>query len=228
MHTPCAGFSRTGVRYQVSGTGYLAPGTWYPAPKPVRRRGPDTEDRVWPPKNAHTAYAFWIHTLTEPYSSEVGYGTAEAARRLAPKPPIDTTRCDKMRLLRWYAFRLIGMAILGWFGGLLAPAYAQVDEETFQQLEFNFTPPGARAAAMGGAFIGLADDATAAQTNPASLLVFLRPEVALASCSRLKTGRGPSPCFGTNPSGSKTNSPLTPERPPCPASSSSPSKGVWN
>jgi hypothetical protein len=83
-----------------------------------------------------------------------------------------------MRLLRRYAFRLIGLAILGWFSGLLAPAYAQVDEETFQQLEFNFIPPGARATAMGGAFIGLADDATAAQTNPAGLLVLLRPEVA--------------------------------------------------
>jgi hypothetical protein len=32
-------------RYQVSGTGYLAPGTWYPAPEPNRRRGPDTEPR---------------------------------------------------------------------------------------------------------------------------------------------------------------------------------------
>jgi len=51
VHTPCAGFSKhetgipPGARYQVSGTGYLAPGTWYPAPEPVRRRGPNTEHR---------------------------------------------------------------------------------------------------------------------------------------------------------------------------------------
>jgi hypothetical protein len=76
-----------GTRYPVSGTGYLAPGTWHPAPEPVRRRGPDTEDRAWPPENAHTGYASCIHTLTEPYSSEVGYGTAEAARHPALNSP---------------------------------------------------------------------------------------------------------------------------------------------
>jgi hypothetical protein len=56
LHTPCAGFSKTGARYQVSGTGYLAPGTRYPAPKPVRRRGPNTEHRRPSPatrKRAH-------------------------------------------------------------------------------------------------------------------------------------------------------------------------------
>ncbi|GBC85574.1 hypothetical protein HRbin11_02024 [bacterium HR11] len=83
-----------------------------------------------------------------------------------------------MRHLRRYAWRFIGLAVLGWVGGCLVPAYAQVDEESFQQLEFNFIPPGARATAMGGAFIGLADDATAAQTNPAGLLVLIRPEIA--------------------------------------------------
>ncbi len=44
---------------------------------------------------------------------------------------------------------------------------------------FNFNSPGARANAMGGAFIGLADDATAAFTNPAGLVVLTRPELAL-------------------------------------------------
>ncbi len=63
---------------------------------------------------------------------------------------------------------------------LLLPATtsAQVDEESFQQLEFNFVPPGARATAMGGAFIALADDATAAISNPAGLLALLRPEIS--------------------------------------------------
>ncbi len=59
-----------------------------------------------------------------------------------------------------------------------AVASAQVDLESFQQVEFNFVPPGARATAMGGTFLGLADDATAAQTNPAGLVVLARPEVA--------------------------------------------------
>jgi hypothetical protein len=36
---------RAGYRGPSRGTGYLAPGTWYPAPEPVRRRGPDTEPR---------------------------------------------------------------------------------------------------------------------------------------------------------------------------------------
>jgi len=31
-----------GPGFQVSGTGHLVPGSWYPAPEPVRRRGPDT------------------------------------------------------------------------------------------------------------------------------------------------------------------------------------------
>jgi hypothetical protein len=56
-------------------------------PESNRRRGPDTEDRAWPPENAHTGYASCIHALTEPYSSEVGYGTAEAARHPAPNSP---------------------------------------------------------------------------------------------------------------------------------------------
>jgi hypothetical protein len=51
LHTPCAGFSRTGTRYRV----HLAPGTWYPAPEPNRRRRPDTEHRGLPAtgKRAH-------------------------------------------------------------------------------------------------------------------------------------------------------------------------------
>ncbi|MBI4543280.1 MAG: hypothetical protein HY705_09630, partial [Gemmatimonadetes bacterium] len=43
---------------------------------------------------------------------------------------------------------------------------------------FNFNPPGARSTAMGSAFVGLADDATAAATNPAGLTTLLYPEVS--------------------------------------------------
>lgn len=46
-------------------------------------------------------------------------------------------------------------------------------------LDFRFNNPGARANAMGGAFIGLADDATAAFTNPAGLTVLTKPEISV-------------------------------------------------
>ena len=49
------------------------------------------------------------------------------------------------------------------------PASAQTDEEFFQTFPLNFSNPGARAQAMGGAFIAVADDASAAVTNPAGL-----------------------------------------------------------
>lgn len=45
-------------------------------------------------------------------------------------------------------------------------------------LEFSFSNPGARSMGFGGAFIGLADDATAAFTNPAGLVQLVRPEVS--------------------------------------------------
>ena len=42
-----------------------------------------------------------------------------------------------------------------------APAGAVTDEEVFRNFRFNFVNPGGRAVAMGGAFVGIADDATA-------------------------------------------------------------------
>jgi len=46
-------------------------------------------------------------------------------------------------------------------------------------LQFSFNNPGARSLAMGGAFLALADDATAAYTNPAGLSQLFRPEFSL-------------------------------------------------
>lgn len=46
------------------------------------------------------------------------------------------------------------------------------------QLQYNFAPPGARSLAMGAAFIGLADDATAAGSNPAGLTILTKPEIS--------------------------------------------------
>jgi len=46
-------------------------------------------------------------------------------------------------------------------------------------LDFNITGAGARAAGMGGAFIGVADDATAVVWNPAGLTILQRPEASI-------------------------------------------------
>src|SRR4051794_30952604 len=58
-------------------------------------------------------------------------------------------------------------------------ALAQTDAEVNSGIQFNFSTPGARSLALGGAFLGLADDATAAYTNPAGLTVLSKPEVSI-------------------------------------------------
>lgn len=58
-----------------------------------------------------------------------------------------------------------------------SPALAQRDLEV--PIQFDFINPGARSLALAGAFIGLADDATAATTNPAGLQRLGRPEVSV-------------------------------------------------
>src|SRR6266849_133434 len=60
------------------------------------------------------------------------------------------------------------------------PVAAQnTDIESLSGLTFNFGNPGARSLGMGGAFLGLADDASASEANPAGLTVLRRPEVSL-------------------------------------------------
>ena len=61
---------------------------------------------------------------------------------------------------------------------LTADAFAVTDEEIFRNFQFSFVNPGARSGAMGGAFIGLADDATATEANPAGLTILTKPEVS--------------------------------------------------
>ncbi|HVR44134.1 MAG TPA: hypothetical protein VMS56_11905 [Thermoanaerobaculia bacterium] len=66
------------------------------------------------------------------------------------------------------------------FSVLAIPVGAQnTDIEALAGLTFNFRNPGARSLAMGGAFLGLADDATAAEANPAGLTILRLPEVSL-------------------------------------------------
>lgn len=59
------------------------------------------------------------------------------------------------------------------------PAFAQnADIEALAGLQFNFGNPGARSLGMGGAFLGLADDASAAEANPAGLTILRKPELS--------------------------------------------------
>jgi len=60
---------------------------------------------------------------------------------------------------------IIALLALAW-----VPTWAQNDIQASVNLQFRLTNPGARAQAMGGAFIGLADDTTAIFANPAGLV----------------------------------------------------------
>jgi long-subunit fatty acid transport protein len=57
-----------------------------------------------------------------------------------------------------------------------APVLAQNTED---QNTFDFSLPGARSRAIGGAFVAVADDATAAYSNPAGLTLLFRPEISI-------------------------------------------------
>ena len=65
--------------------------------------------------------------------------------------------------------------------GLLMPtlANAQASVEVNAGIQFDFVNPGARSLGLGGAFTGLADDATSAFTNPAGLRFLTRPEISI-------------------------------------------------
>ena len=57
-----------------------------------------------------------------------------------------------------------------------SPLFALTDEEIFRDFRFNLSNPGARSLGLGGAFIAVADDATASLANPAGLMLLARPE----------------------------------------------------
>jgi long-chain fatty acid transport protein len=60
--------------------------------------------------------------------------------------------------------------------GISVSVFAQSNERVYEELDFRFVTPGARAVGMGKTFVGLADDATAAYTNPAGLSNLLEQE----------------------------------------------------
>jgi long-subunit fatty acid transport protein len=78
------------------------------------------------------------------------------------------------RLVRWSLLALLLLAP----GAAVAGDKGLVDSETFSGFQFNFNNPGARALGMGGAFVAVADDATAVIANPAGLVILQRPELS--------------------------------------------------
>ncbi|MEO8669937.1 MAG: outer membrane protein transport protein [Tahibacter sp.] len=69
----------------------------------------------------------------------------------------------------------IALALIGASGS----AFAITDSETNASIPFSFSSPGARSLGMAGAFLGLADDATAAYANPAGLTQLAQTEISL-------------------------------------------------
>ena len=67
---------------------------------------------------------------------------------------------------RFKVFQVLGLFFLF---STRTTVLAQTNSEINAGIQFNFSNPGARSLGFGGAFIGLADDATAAYTNPAGL-----------------------------------------------------------
>jgi hypothetical protein len=78
--------------------------------------------------------------------------------------------------VRWYAVRMTVVLVAVLFSG---SASAQDDNQGNQIVSqfFSLSTPGARANGMGRAFVGVADDASAAITNPAGLMFLTRPQV---------------------------------------------------
>ncbi|MGB5341528.1 MAG: hypothetical protein WBP67_05500, partial [Thermoanaerobaculia bacterium] len=60
------------------------------------------------------------------------------------------------------------LAVVLSVAAVLAPTCGEGQElaQPVVNLQFNFADPGARSLGFGGAFVGLADDATAAFANP--------------------------------------------------------------
>jgi len=96
----------------------------------------------------------------------------------------------------------LGFLFLVYFG-----CHSTVSAQTLQRIEipssFNPVGSGARALGMGGAFIAVADDATAASWNPGGLMQLDKPEGSIVGAGFI---RDEDLDFGTNPEANGTNS----------------------
>ena len=80
--------------------------------------------------------------------------------------------------------------------------FAQSGQTAQIPLQFDFLDPGARSLGLGSAFVAVADDATAAFTNPAGLTFLVKPEVS----AELRSRRLDTPfLFGGRINGAVTN-----------------------
>jgi len=71
---------------------------------------------------------------------------------------------------------LISIAVVVW--GSLLDAQVTVTR-SLPSIQFGFGNPGARSLGMGGAFLALADDASAAEANPAGLTILRKTELSI-------------------------------------------------
>jgi len=72
---------------------------------------------------------------------------------------------------------LLGLGVLS-FGVPWSAVAADRPPARTLPIQFQFEPPGARALAMGATFVAIADDATAAESNPAGLTILTKPEIS--------------------------------------------------
>jgi len=72
----------------------------------------------------------------------------------------------------------IASAVIVGLLGLVMPNQAPA-QQAIIPLQLSFSDPGARSAGLGGAFVALGDDATAAFANPAGLVQLLKPEISI-------------------------------------------------
>lgn len=105
--------------------------------------------------------------------------------------------------------RVLCMAVSAALLGCAGSAFAITDSETNASIPFSFSSPGARSLGMAGAFLGLADDATAAYTNPAGLTQLVQTEISLearhTSYSTPFIDGGEAPITGFNANGLNIN-----------------------
>ena len=97
------------------------------------------------------------------------------------RPALSIGRRESTRspALRRFDSLLFGLIVAG-SGACFPPV---VEAQEFAQLiftpHFSLANPGARSLGLGGAFLALADDATAAFANPAGLVQLAEPEVSI-------------------------------------------------
>lgn len=77
----------------------------------------------------------------------------------------------------WRYLKFIGMSLFATgLGAQGIPDISLNPPNAFTTFQINFSDPGARSMGMGGAFVALANDATAAVANPAGLTQIVTPE----------------------------------------------------